>query len=166
MGCWWCGEGELQGRWWPTWKRAARDAPGQMTSLAGFCRCHRHVPSWDLLQGDYNPIRARRERCCGDAERGLGDRTTPAADYGAQWSEERHMPLKLLRRARRCFHLQAPNTPPPNRNLLMHTLCWWMQKMNSEGAFAAVLCFHVDCILLVSPSRATGEQGRCTWRQQ
>lgn len=102
----------MQGRWWPTWKRAARDAPGQMTPLAGSRRCHRHVPSLDHLQGlCLNPIRARREGCRGDTEWGLDDRTTPAADYRGQRSDERHMPLKLLRRARWCFHLQAP---PPN----------------------------------------------------
>lgn len=132
-----------------------------MTSLAGSCRCHRHVPSWDLLRG---PLRTRPSIPLGrvgkdgggEAEWGLGDRTTPAADYRAQRSEERHMPLKLFRRARRCFHLQAPHLTSTQQPFDAHFV---LVDAGSER-------FHGDCILLVCPSRAAVKRGRCKRRQQ
>lgn len=89
----------MQGRWWPTWKRAAREAPGQMTWLAGNCR----PPQTCALVGSpARPLRTQPSIPLGRVGKdgvgrggGLGDRTTPAADYRAQRSEERHMPLNL-----------------------------------------------------------------------
>lgn len=94
----------MQGRWWPTWPRAARDGPGAddiarwLLPLPPTCAIVGSPARASAVAGR-NPIRPRMKGSRGDAESGLGDRTTPAADYPTQRSGGRHMPHKLLRRA-------------------------------------------------------------------
>lgn len=137
----------MQGRWWPTWPRAARGGSGAddiarwLLPLPPTCAIVGSPARASAVAGR-NPIRPRRRGSRGDAESGLGDRTTPAADYPTQRSGGRHMLLKLLRRAL------------PVR-ILCRTMCG-----RTGGGFALVFFFPcVDCILLVFPSRAAGRAG-------
>lgn len=90
-GCGGWGVGEVQGRWWPTWPRAARGGSGAddiarwLLPQPPTCAMVGSPARASAVAGR-NPIRPRRKGSRGDAESGLGDRTTPAADYPTQRS--------------------------------------------------------------------------------